>query len=393
MMGVGLPMISSVLLSGCKSRKIVASEVQPNFNGKVLIVGAGAAGMAAGYLLKHYGIDFTILEASNTHGGRLKKAEYFVDFPLDLGAEWIHTHPDVFSEILKLPAELPDEYTMDYDPQTISTWSRGELKSRNFIRHLYSEWKFARSTWFDFFDQYIYSEIKDQIHLNSPVFEIHYGGDGIVVRTKHGTEFTADKVIVTTSIKMLQNQSIQFSPELPIEKRKAIDDIFMGDGIKIFIEFKEKFYPDITAFGNIFRAFREEEKFYYDAAFGKTTKHNLLGLFAINEQAYRFTRMENEQSIMNEVLNELDEMFEGRASENYLKHIIQNWSDEPYIQGAYSYAIPGPSEEIIEQISEPIEHKLYFAGEALSIENQAMVHGVVESAYGAVSRLLIDRQQ
>jgi hypothetical protein len=34
--------------------------------------------------------------------------------------------------------------------------------------------------------------------------------------------------------------------------------------------------------------------------------------------------------------NDLDEMFDGLDSENYLQHIIQNCSDEPYIQEAYS---------------------------------------------------------
>ena len=38
---------------------------------KVLIIGAGAAGLAAGHALAQRGIDFQILEASDRIGGRL----------------------------------------------------------------------------------------------------------------------------------------------------------------------------------------------------------------------------------------------------------------------------------------------------------------------------------
>jgi len=69
----------------------------------VAIVGAGAAGLAAGYLLQRYRVDFEIIEAAPVYGGRLKRAEGFADFPIDLGAEWIHTHPVVLAEILNQP--------------------------------------------------------------------------------------------------------------------------------------------------------------------------------------------------------------------------------------------------------------------------------------------------
>ena len=53
-------------------------------------MGAGAAGITAGHALSEKGIDFEILEASSVHGGRVKKTAGFADFPIDLGAEWVH---------------------------------------------------------------------------------------------------------------------------------------------------------------------------------------------------------------------------------------------------------------------------------------------------------------
>ena len=57
-LGVGIPTQFS-LMSFIKDDK-----TEPSFKGKVIIIGAGAGGLSAGYLLQQQGIDFEILEAS-----------------------------------------------------------------------------------------------------------------------------------------------------------------------------------------------------------------------------------------------------------------------------------------------------------------------------------------
>ena len=49
----------------------------------VLIIGAGAAGIYAGYLLNKLNIDFKILEASSIHGGRVGKIIGFADYNIE----------------------------------------------------------------------------------------------------------------------------------------------------------------------------------------------------------------------------------------------------------------------------------------------------------------------
>lgn len=58
---------------------------------KCIIVGAGAAGLLAGYCLTRHGIDVNILEAQEQIGGRICRvnAPNFSS-PLDLGAEFVH---------------------------------------------------------------------------------------------------------------------------------------------------------------------------------------------------------------------------------------------------------------------------------------------------------------
>jgi monoamine oxidase len=44
-------------------------------NKKVVIVGAGCAGLSAAYTLKNAGIDFVVLEATDVYGGRCRSVD------------------------------------------------------------------------------------------------------------------------------------------------------------------------------------------------------------------------------------------------------------------------------------------------------------------------------
>jgi monoamine oxidase len=56
----------------------------------VLVIGAGAAGLAAGRALHDAGKRILILEARDRIGGRIWTDEQFAEFPVELGAEFIH---------------------------------------------------------------------------------------------------------------------------------------------------------------------------------------------------------------------------------------------------------------------------------------------------------------
>jgi len=59
-----------------------------------------------------------------------------------------------------------------------------------------------------------------------------------------------------------------------------------------------------------------------------------LGLFAVGTGAHPYLELSDEE-LIKYILTELDEIFDGQASQNYLKHIFQNWNEEPYVNGAY----------------------------------------------------------
>jgi monoamine oxidase len=377
---LGFPFISS-LLTGCDKEEILDVK----FNGKVLIIGAGSAGLMAGYVLKHYNIDFEILEASDVFGGRVKKTDSFADFPIDLGAEWIHDEPSIFSRLIDGTAAGEIDL-IPYNPATIYTWRNEVLKKQNWVSNFYAEYKFKNTTWYDFFDQHIVPEIKGHILYNSPVTDIDYTSDQVSVTTLNQNTFVADKVIVTVPTAVLKTNAISFSPALPAEKIEALDEAYVPAGIKVFIEFSERFYPDITLVSRLLSV-GDNEKIFYDAAFKKDSERHILGLFTIGSHAETYTNMQSEEDIIKHVLGELDEMFEGKASETYMKHVIQNWSAEPYIQGSYTFFESNYGSNM-EALSRSLDNKVFFAGEAHSDYASATVHGAGLSGKSVAEEIL-----
>ena len=123
---------------------------------------------------------------------------------------------------------------------------------------------------------------------------------------------------------------------------------------------------------------------YYDAALGKETTQNVLGLFVDGERATQITSLENDDAVLDYVLNELDNIFDGQATKYYLKHVVQNWSREPFIRGTYSHR-----KSSVETLSAPVTDKIYFAGEAMNLKgNTIAVHGASESSYLMLDKML-----
>lgn len=385
-LGLGMPFMSSILTS-CNEDVEFFRQFEVNFSGNVLIIGAGAAGLMAGHLLKQNNINFQILEASDTYGGRVKESSNFADFPIDLGAEWLHTNPSVLARMLNDPSVQANIDIINYNPESIYLWDGSNLKKRNFFNNFYGEYKFKNSSWFSFFDDYIVPGIVNNITLNSPVTNIDYTGSRITVTNAAGNTFDADRVIVTVPLTILQQGSITFTPALPQAKTDALQQIEMPDGIKVFMEFSERFYPDLLGFGGVadLLADSSDEKLYYNAAFRKDSNRNILSLFTVGKEASFYTNQPSDSKTIEVIINELDQIFDGKASRFYKKHVIQNWSKSPYVLGSYSFGSEDATKAVL---TEPIDNKIYFAGEAYATPDSSTVHGAGESAFVAIERLL-----
>ncbi len=358
-------------------------DLPVNFQGRVVIVGAGAAGLAAGYLLERYGIDYTILEASPRWGGRVQRLDDFVDVPIDLGAEWIHDDPSALSEIIDDPSVNASLDVIRYAPQSSVIWTGSRLQSVNGTRHLYGEYKFKRSTWHSFLEDWFLPASIDRLQLNTPVVAIDSSGSGVTLTLEDGRTEQADRVILAVPLKILQQGRIAFTPELPDWKQQAIDGREVVDGLKVFMEMETPFYPDLTLMNRV--AEGGADHLVMDGVFRKGSERNLLSMFCVGRQATQYVGLEDD-AILELLLQKLDLIFEGAASRNLLQARVQNWSQEPWIQGAYVYGVDALRG--IEELAASVDDRLYWAGGAFTSTNTIAVHGAMRSGYAAVAELL-----
>jgi len=353
-----------------------------------LIIGAGAAGLTAAHLLRQAGVEVELFEARSALGGRMKRATDFVDFPMPLGAEWLHSDRRVLASIVNDTKVAIATNTMPYDIHadpalyagadgTADGVAEGVMADLGFT----VDQKFIGSSWFDFFSEYVVPHVADRLRLKHVVQSIDYTSDKVVVQTDHGLH-SADCAVVTAPARMLQQRQIAFLPRLPSAKLKAIDELRIWGGCKVFIECDETFYP--TAVG--FEPTTAGQKLFYDAAYGQDSNKNVLGLFAVGRYADPYVARKG-SALRDYILAELDALFSNQASRNYIRHIVQKWTKEPFIASAYAADSNAP--KTFQQLRAPIDDKIYFAGEAYTDGSDwGSVHAAARSARQTVEALL-----
>lgn len=360
-----------------------------NFTGRVLVIGAGSAGLAAGYLLDRYGVDYEILEAGSGFGGRVQRLSGFMDFPIDLGAEWIHADPGLLSRLIDDDTVQGTIDTVRYTPETYAVARDGGGVVRvDAMQAYYGEYKFKTTTWFDFLETYIQPASADRIRLNTQVVGIDTSGDRVVVTLADGSTEAADRVLITVPIGILQKEVITFTPELPSWKRSAIDTVTFTSGLKVFLEFSERFYPDLTVMSPLSED-GATDHLAIDGAFRKGSERHLLTLFCVGAQSKQYIDL-SDAEIIDLLVSKLDAAYDGAASQSLIQGRVQNWSQQPHIQGAYSYGWGGDFENVIENLQASVENRLYWAGSGTSMENTSTVHGAMQSGYDAVKAILGD---
>ncbi|WP_083445342.1 NAD(P)/FAD-dependent oxidoreductase [Ruegeria sp. 6PALISEP08] len=354
----------------------------------VTIIGAGAAGLTAAYHLTRTGVQVHILEASPSWGGRLKRLTGFADVPLDLGAEWIHDDPKILGRILDQGETDLGVATINYQPQTYQFWNNGKLKNFNALRHGYEEVKFFDTTWYGFFETFVLPAVREKIAVGAAVSQISKQGSRVSVRLTDGRTLDTDKVLVTVPLSVLQRDQIAFQDGLAPHSLNALQDIGFGSGFKVFLKFSERFYPDILFEGSRASVLANtwSEKIYYDAAFGKPTSQNILGLFTVSDEPLGRVSLDD-GALLQDVLAELTEIFGSVVREAFFDGVVQNWSRERHIMGSYSMENYG-NDDIIEILA-PVKGRVFFAGEALGQDDQSTVQGAAFSAKRAVEQMTV----
>ncbi len=353
----------------------------------VIIIGAGPAGMAAGHLLAQRGVNFRILEASSTYGGRIRHTTTFADFPISLGGEWIHVANSILPEIVNNPSTQITTQTQGYSNQDPVGYFDGNTLTMSTIGATGGETdlKFVGSSWLDFFETYILPNVQSRITYNTPISAIDYTGDRVTVTDTNGQTYTADRVIVAVPVKILQSGMVTFTPSLPSEKQNAINSVSVWGGFKAFFKFSEEFYPTYLAFED--SQTEAGQKLYYDAAYAQNTNSNILGLFTVGQQAEPYQNLSGNAQ-RDYILNELDTVFGSNiATSNYIDHVVQNWNEETFAKGAY--IVDHEDWRKVRTLGESVANKVYFAGDAYTDgEDWSSVHTAARSAKRAVQEMV-----
>jgi lysine-specific histone demethylase 1B len=407
-------------------------------SGTVAILGAGASGLAAARVLSDAGISVTIYEATDTPGGRIGLLKGFADYGLDTGAQWLHGTKGKIAQRLKragirFSADASEEFVwldgvLTKSPKQwkviqelfASTPSRKELsyaawaqKEGVWIPSLeeamaahfgasadqLSPWGHAKEeenwksgsndclfekTWYDALLSLYSKEAAEMVQYNTPIVHVDavHPSREIMLTDAKGKVYKADYVIVTVPLTILRSEKLTFEPAIPYDQQNAWHTIGMGDGMKVFLKFDQAFYHPNTIGGNICGN-------YFDCSWGRNTNDAVLLAFLTGRQATHLHLLGEDSKRIEVLVQELDRMYNGKASKYFAKGHVCNWSDHPYILGAYSYAATADSYKQRSVAGKPFQKKVFFAGEAMCTNgHRQTVHGAIERGEEVAEEIL-----
>jgi monoamine oxidase len=440
-----------------------------------IIIGAGAAGLAAARDLSRAGYQVVVLEARDRIGGRVfTHVNRESSVPIELGAEFIHgKSPALFqiAQAANLKLHEVSERHWYFDEGKISRshkfWQQIErltkrMKAvpsdqslREFLDRLSNDDETRRTremmtrhvegfhaadvervgirgliaaseaadsiegdTAFRFERGYhalmealrAEAESYDAIfQLNTVVKEIDWSADSIKVRCepaglgdKESVEFSGAAVLITVPLSLLQTQpdrrGIRFIPDLPVSKQEAINQLAMGNVLKINLRFRERFWESVTLWDEKGDAVSFDDAAFFhfpDAAFPTwwtqmPLRAPLLVGWIGGPRADRLRIASGgEQGLVAQAIGSLAQIFNLSADEigaQLEASYIHDWHDDPFARGAYAY-VPVNGMEAQAALSLPIENRLYFAGEATSIGHIGTVHGAIQSGQRAAAEV------
>ncbi|KAG2741010.1 amine oxidase, partial [Suillus brevipes Sb2] len=174
-----------------------------------------------------------------------------------------------------------------------------------------------------------------QVSLNSVVTTIAYSGDGVTVTLEDNTTLTADYVLCTFSLGVLQYGDIAFKPTLPSWKMEAIQSMVMATYTKIFLQFEERFWFDT------------EMAIYADMERGRYPIWQNLdhvkffpgsGLVFVTVTGDFSLRIEGMQDsdVQEEVMEVLRAMYPNTTVPDPVAFHFKRWHADPLFRGSYS---------------------------------------------------------
>jgi len=411
----------------------------------VIVVGAGASGLAAAKELQGKHKTVLVIEAQDRVGGRLR-TDYSPGLAFDEGASWIHGPQGNPITNLAAEAGLVTYLTSDnsleifgqngnlYDDAILDTeYSRyeaalAEVQSgagpkESFLeafqrlqpQHLNDPlWTYMLSAYLEFdvggdiskmsgkqfqsdekfpgkdvivtngYDKLARYLAKDlTIRLNEAVTGINYSRPEVVVTTKSGS-YKAHSVVCTVPLGILKSGMIKFVPDLPTKTQTAIGKMQMGVVNKFLLIWDAPFWNQKIQY--IGFTPKEKGHFNYFVNLMTFSKKPALMTFAFGDFAKQSESM-TDDAALEEILSNLKAIYGSKVTKPKI-FLRTKWSSQPYTLGSYSFAAQGADVSMFETLSEPVGERLYFAGEHTNRLYRGTVHGAFLSGLEAAKAIL-----
>ncbi|MET1018369.1 MAG: NAD(P)/FAD-dependent oxidoreductase, partial [Microterricola sp.] len=221
------------------------------------------------------------------------------------------------------------------------------------------------------------------VRLEHVVSRVSWSAEGVTVATERGT-LTADTVVLTVPVGVLQADDFVIEPPLPEPVSGALARLKMNAFEKVVMRFESKFWDDEVY------AIRQQgaESRRWHSWYDLTPLHGTPTLltFAAGPTA-RETRDWSDDAVVDSILAQLRRLFGDRVQRPTRVHIT-NWQDDPFARGSYAFMTVGSTTADHDDLATPIGGVLHIAGEASWTDDPATVPAALRSGHRAASNIL-----
>ena len=222
------------------------------------------------------------------------------------------------------------------------------------------------------------------IRLNQQVQSIDYTSSPVKITTQDAT-LAANYVVVTASLGVLKTGDLNFEPQLPWQKLRAIERMGMGTVNKIGMRFPKIFWDDTSALAHGTKTYGRFPVFINLDVYTPDSDPVLLALLP---QSYK-NALEglSDDDAVREAYQVLQGMY-GSDIPAPTGVVRTQWGSNPFIRGAFSYNKLGAEGEDRNVLAQSLENRLFFAGEATHRHKFGSVGGAYLSGQRVTREIL-----